>query len=134
VGALTTNDGFLARFEDPMSGRAVILEDDNRVAYAYLMMGETIVSDVWLYNVAAAPDTPEWSDASKMPFLNPSVYCSKDASLPRLNKEVVVECAWTDAAVDVFLNDILAARLAEGAKPGWSRLAIKKGPLALPLQ
>ncbi|WP_374951629.1 hypothetical protein [Mucilaginibacter sp.] len=49
---------------------SVKIEDDGRVAYAYLMQGNDEVADVWLYNLAAAPVASFWNEADK-PFVNP---------------------------------------------------------------
>ena len=50
-GSNTSNE-LVLRYDEPDGGRSVVLEDDGRVAYAYLLEKDTIVSDVWLYNVA----------------------------------------------------------------------------------
>jgi hypothetical protein len=128
----TTNDGVLLRFDDPASDKAVILEDDGRVAYAYLLAGEKIVADVWLYNVAEAPAEPDWRAPEKMPFLNPKAYCRADVTLTRL-EATQVRCVWNPDGAEIMLDGALAARLTIGQKPGWSRLAAKSGPLAWPL-
>jgi len=122
----------LLRFDDAGSGRALILEDDGRVAYAYLLDNEKLVGDVWLYNVIEAPITVNWDDESQMPFLNPRQFCRSE-SIPRLQQQSIVECAWFDKGVEVTIDGTLIARLESGAKPGWSRLARQPGPLAKPL-
>jgi hypothetical protein len=127
-------EGALLRFDDEASNRAVVLEDDGRVAYAYLLVAKKIVTEVWLYNVAESPAVPEWRDRSKLPFLNPKAYCRSDKTLPRIGDCVSVRCVWHADRVELVLDDVLAARLAEGTKPGWSLLASKRGPLAMPLE
>lgn len=129
----TTRDEVVLRFDDPRSSRAVVLEDDGRVAYAYLLEDQRIVSDVWLYNVANAPISVDWTDRSAMPFLNPRDLCRAE-SFERLTPHAAVECRWSADAVEVLIKGVLMARLERGAKPGWSRLASKRGPLAIPLE
>jgi hypothetical protein len=133
MGASTTNSEILIRFDESGGRRAVILEDDGRVAYAYLLEDEEIVGDVWLYNVEQTPDTVNWKDRAAMPFLNPRPFC-RDADVPRIGQSVPVHCQWSETGVEVSIDGVLLARLERGAKPGWSKLAIQPGPLAKPLQ
>lgn len=51
-----------------------IVEDDGKVAYAYLLKGNDIISDVWLYNQQRTPDTIDWTNKVDMLFLNPKNY------------------------------------------------------------
>ncbi len=126
-----TND-VLLRFDAPDGRRSVVVEDDGRVAYAYLLQEEQIVGDVWLYNVAQTPDEVDWKDRAAMPFLNPKSFCS---SMPmnRLRSTSKVECRWRPIGADIVVDDILVARIDHGSKPGWSGGAAKEGPLAKPL-
>jgi hypothetical protein len=132
VGDSKTSDEVLLRFDDSGTGRAVVLEDDGRVAYAYLLDREDVVSDVWLYNVSATPKVVNWDDLSQAPFLNPQQFC-KPETAPRLDKHSTIECVWSDDGVEVTINGTMMARLEAGTKPGWSRLASCPGPLARPL-
>jgi hypothetical protein len=126
-------DEVLLRFDDPETARAVVLEDDGRVAYAYLLDHEKIVGDVWLYNVADAPESERWKDQTEMPFLNPRSFCTP-VSVSRLTQSSSIACTWFDNGVEVSVDGILMARLEENAKPGWSRFAGRPGPLAKPLK
>ena len=130
---LTTSDELLLRFDAPTGNLALIVEDDGRVAYAYLLKNERIVSDVWLYNVAPAPDIPPWHNMQQTPFLNPVGYC-KPGTMPRLTKQSVIQCKWRSDAVEVVVDGIPWAHLESGAKPAWSLWAMREGPLARPLQ
>jgi hypothetical protein len=109
-----------------------VLEDDGRVAYAYLLENEEIVGDVWLYNVHEAPEAIDWNDRSAMPFANPTRYCAEER-LPRITERSAVSCAWSKLGVDVAVDGIDVAHLECGSKPGWSKLAAEAGPLAKPL-
>jgi hypothetical protein len=80
----------LHQYEISGSGLLVVLEDDGRVAYAYLKDHGAIVADVWLYNVAEAPDQNHWRDKSNLPFLNPGKYCTA-GPIPCSNLEIVGE-------------------------------------------
>ena len=113
---------------------SVIIEDDDRVAYAYLFRSNTIVSDVWLYNVREAPATAEWTSPDEMPFLNPADL-SLDKGIYRcLDDPLRVRLEPLDSGhgtgVRLYIDNTLHAVLAEGAKPGWCRLAVRDGPLA----
>jgi hypothetical protein len=119
--------------ELPGSGFTVMLEDDGRVAYAYLKGDGAIVADVWLYNVAATPcDEDAWRDPTQLPFLNPRRYCRSNP-MPRITDQSRISCAMGFEFVEVSIDGELIARLEPGRKPGWSKLAAIEGPLALPL-
>ena len=128
---LTKNEIFL-RFDEPETSRAVVLEDDGRVAYAYLLDGGDIISDVWLYNVNEAPDSVNWSDKSTMPFLNPKQFCDVD-HFPKLSKQSNVMCNWMQDGVIIKIDNLVMAVLERDHRPGWSRLARLSNPLAQPL-
>jgi hypothetical protein len=128
----------VAIVKSPRFSQDVVFEDDGRVAYAYLRDGAKLISDVWLYNSGPTPDVPEWTDPSRMPFANPREFTAPE-SPPELHSPKDVSARWIGddnhqlIEVEVYLKGELFAKLAPGAKPGWSRLARKAGPLALPL-
>lgn len=116
------------------SDYSAIFEDDGKVAYAYLRKGADIVGDVWLYNHGEAPTEPEWEDPSRMPFANPKEFTNPDLFEPvRDASEVSFEWEENQPALLILIRGDLYARLIPGSKPGWSKLAIKDGPLALVL-
>jgi hypothetical protein len=132
-------NGFSERFLSPDGHAAVVVEDDGRVAYAYLCdAAGAIRADVWLYNRCPAPLEPEWSDRNAAPYANPIAFIDQttDFSPPRSAADVAVEWSWQERALtaNIFLSRTLSARLMHGSKPGWSRLAAKDGPLALRLR
>ena len=117
----------------PVSDLSVMVHDDGRVAYAFLLRGEEIVADVWLYNHGPAPSEPEWHDPEGVPYRNPAGYASGEEFAPASSEyEVRVEW-WTrgDAeGADVYVRDRLIASLEAGSRPGASALAVADGPLA----
>jgi hypothetical protein len=127
---------FLESEDDVNSGLSLIVEDDGRVSYAYLISPERqIIGDVWLYNRCSAPREPEWTDRTKAPFANPHdfVLDKQDFRLP--SREADITIRWISdeqnkRSVEVFVHDVLIARLQAGQKPGWARAAAKDGPLA----
>lgn len=130
-----TNAGYAVELQDSDSRYAVIVEDDGKVAYSYLLDGGDIVSDVWLYNVAPPPESPEWDDPDNAPFANPREYCVVEAPPEVRDPESDITIEWlradgaTTGAV-VMIKGTTMARVEPGSKPGWSRLASKDGPLA----
>ncbi|TFV36809.1 hypothetical protein E4K66_22665 [Bradyrhizobium frederickii] len=123
--------GFVVKFASPFDESAVIIEDDGRVAYAYMLGGDgQICSDVWLYNRCPTPVEPEWHDPANLPFANPAPFANEGS--PGSACDFFVE--WNDAegvlVAKILLRDDYFARLEAGAKPGWSSLAAKDGPLA----
>jgi hypothetical protein len=113
---------------------SVVVEDDGRVAYAYLLQEAAIIGDVWLYNCGIAPTEPEWWDRSKAPFVNPQGFAIECDVTPIAAAEEL-RISWIDKGdaldrAELYLRDELLAVLAPGAKPGWCRNALKEGPLA----
>lgn len=112
----------------------IIIEDDDRVGYAYLRRGGRIEGDVWLYNRIPAPIEPEWEDRDKAPFANPKGFAF-DPSLITISDtaSITIECITGRDGIEsvrLLTEGKLLAVLALGAKPGWSRNAAKDGPLA----
>src|SRR6185312_2284586 len=112
---------------------SIIIEDDGRVAYIYLMEGRDIIGDVWLYNQAETPEFVNWDDVNGMPFLNPIEYVKEN--IQPIIDESELEVHWT--LIDGILEDVYISvckkrivKLSPGATPGWSVNVIKNGPLA----
>jgi hypothetical protein len=129
---------FNIEFRDDASRQALVVDDDGRVAYAYLMAADgKISSDVWLYNRCAAPMEPEWTSPN-MPFANPVDFVNDDLefSLPTHLSQLSVEWFMRGGKsfARLFVRGGLVAELTDGAKPGWSLLAKKDGPLAKVLE
>jgi hypothetical protein len=121
----------MLEFPHASTGCSLVIDDDGRVAYAYLRDPErAIIGDVWLYNRAA--ESADWADPSKLPFPNPPEFARPlDGPLPGPGDLTV---RWTADEVlllaDVLLRGELLARLSPGAQPGWNVLAMRDGPLA----
>lgn len=114
---------------------AIVIEDDGRVGYAYLVdSGGTICGDVWLYNRCPAPDEPEWNDPGNAPFANSLAYVQSCAEFPFPNSSADIDINWDreDGACSarIFIQKKLVGVVRNGAKPGWALLAKKDGPLA----
>lgn len=113
----------------------VVIEDDGRVAYAYLMEGEDSIGDVWLYNQQEAPKDSNW-DNQQLPYLNPEEYLNKEVRISPIidNSEVYFE--WNESLndgsieVSIYIREKFIAQVISGSKPGWSTLVVKDGPLA----
>ncbi len=128
-------EDFLYEWKDGFGDR-VVIDDDGRVCYAYLFVGEKCEGDVWLYNVAAAPEIPEWTLPGRekyMPFLNPSSFCV-DTEFEPLRDPADAIVVWgmlegrRQAAI--HLRGRYHALLTENERPGWCRLARLDGPVA----
>lgn len=129
---------FECDFINNSNGYSIVINDNGRVAYAYLLNNDgQIVADVWLYNRCPDPIEPEWRDREKIPFANP-------AEFSRENVDIAFFSECSDISVEWFENELIGARintkgiffalLIEGSKPGWSYLAKKDGPLAKVLE
>jgi hypothetical protein len=132
---MSGKDGFAIQFVSPFDESAVVIEDDGRVAYAYIFGRDgAICGDVWLYNRYPAPAEPEWHDPANMPFANSASFVNESSGflLPDSARDFSVTWAEAGGALvaRVFLRGGYFARLEAGAKPGWSALAARDGPLA----
>jgi hypothetical protein len=131
--AQTIDSDFFLQLVDPeRNERTLIVEQNDRVAYAYLWERGKIVADVWLHNVGDSPVEVNWRDASAMPFPNPQRFCTVEKALA-LSSASVVECCWSEGGVTLSVDNTVVAKLERGCKPGWSKHASVAGPLALPL-
>jgi hypothetical protein len=125
--------GFVRNFEH--GAWTVVVEDDDRVAYAYLHHQGLMVGDVWLYNRGLSPQRPPWQEPrSEMPFLNSAQHVHENGSV-RSPSPDDVSVTWADRTdsdppVTVWIGNQPVAWLAPGAKPGWSALVQRDGPLA----
>ncbi len=114
---------------------SVLIEDDGRVAYAYLMEGEDAIGDVWLYNVQEAPKDSNWGK-QQLPYLNPEEYINKDIRVAPITDKSEVYFEWNESLSDgsievsIYIRDKFIAQIITGSKPGWSTLVVKDGPLA----
>ena len=129
------------RFTNNSTGYSVIFEDDGRVAYAYLLDEcGSIVCDVWMYNRCKTPVIPEWHHTGNMPFANPCAFVNTVAhdDFQVVNSISDIGVDWEEEAgkmkVSIYVRNELFAVLIEGAKPGWSLLAGRNGPLAKVLE
>ena len=131
-------EGYWQAFQDPASGYTVVFEDDGRVAYAYLCnSSQAIIADVWLYKRCQTPVEPEWEDRTKLPFVNPVEFANSAGPILPVDSTNDVSVRWEQLQAGskafIYIRDIFAGLLIDGAKPGWSVMAVKDGPLALVL-
>lgn len=128
----TFHSRFYCEFDPNFS---LVIQDEGRVAYAYLYDGQDVIGDVWLYNQQEAPQTSFWLPEDT-PHLNPKEYLLKDTTIRPVENESDMRCEWTeskdDGAIEVgiYIRDKFIASVAVGSKPGWSVLVAKDGPLA----
>jgi hypothetical protein len=114
---------------------SLAIEEDGRVAYAYLMYEEDIIGDIWLYNQISTPIKVNWKNVDDMPFLNPEEYIK--VNIPPVVNEDEIRLQWVPnnndnsiKEVDIYIRQKLIAKLSSGSTPGWSTVVIKDGPLA----
>jgi len=112
---------------------SLIIEDDGRVAYAYLLFCEEIIGDLWLYNQENTPILSDWSDPDSMPFLNPQEFVLKNIA-PILSEDNL-SVGWKEIKdeefeVLIYIHGELIGKIKPEANPGFSTLVTKDGPLA----
>jgi len=115
---------------------SLIIEDDGNVCYGYLMDGQSISGDIWLYNTKETPSETHWGPKKAMPFLNPAEFVDLD-KMPgpvtdpeEITLNWMLDCAQNLAEVNIFIRGTLIVKMAPGSKPGWSAVVLKDGPLA----
>jgi hypothetical protein len=114
---------------------SIVVEDDGRVAYAYLVENEEdITGHVWLYNQLATPTNTVWIE-SEMPFLNPIEYIGSNQNTKPLTESSEIVVRWELSQnniiiANLYIRDTLIAKLSPQDFPGWSTMVIKDGPLA----
>jgi hypothetical protein len=112
----------------------LVVEDDDRTVYAYLLGDDGIVADVWLINRVEAPAEPPWAQGPQnMPFLNPARFVNSGA--PMSLDPALLSVGWQtlDGGLvqsTIELDGRSIAWLVPGARPGWCRFAAADGPLA----
>ncbi|TDQ09202.1 hypothetical protein [Pedobacter metabolipauper] len=115
---------------------SVTIEDDGKVAYAYLFKDSGIIGDIWLYNQDPTPEITSWNKHD-MPFLNPKEYIKYNIepiiSVNEINLSwSILENNDIDEVL-IYINNKLIAKLTPGSTPGWSTCVLKNGPLAMVL-
>src|SRR5258705_8954143 len=122
-------------FYKEIDRHSLIIDDDGKVSYAYLLDGEEIIADVWLYNQANTPDLAISDSLDEIPFLNTLEYVNENIIMAPLSdsKDIFIKWEFKNdklEQVSIFIRDRLSAILKPGSKPGWSICAKKDGRLA----
>lgn len=123
----------LVEIIEPDGPRKVIIEDDGRTGYVYLLVDDKFVADVWLYNVTPPSECPAWDDPRDLPFQNRPELIA-DVAIARIDQQTDVTCVWNASGVEIFVGGRLTARLHPGDKPGQSLGVLVDGPLGRRLE
>lgn len=126
---------YLAEF--PHDKWTVVVEEDENVCYAYLLLEGAVVFDAWAYNRTPAPLLASWKPSDrKMPSVNSAEYVNGTGVLDEVQPNRL-SVSWPididsdpSAEVVVCVDGDPIVWLAFGAKPGWAALAVRDGPLA----
>lgn len=124
-------------FCQPCPKYSLIIEDDGKACYAYLLFDNKVIGDIWLYNQSETPIAPEWNKKEAMPFLNPKEF-TKDVNeigLLDCNREIEIQWSFVDDnctidQVKIHVDGRIVAVMKQNSKPGQSINAKKDGPLA----
>lgn len=111
---------------------SVIIEDDDKVCYAYLLEENQIVSDVWLYNNIDSPEAVDWKNKDDLPFANPKKFIKNNISPFDVATSIDVKWGSVDGKIyaKIYASNQLLVKLERDAFPGWSTLVKSDGPLA----
>jgi hypothetical protein len=120
---------------DKLNEYSIFFEDSGKAAYAYLLKGKDIVSDVWIYNHGLPPAEAEWNDPEKAPFRNPIQKCKNVNFIPvksadEISFNWILESNDKLQGVEIFIRGTLMAFLSPEEVPGQSKLTLQDGPLS----
>jgi hypothetical protein len=120
-----------------VDGHVVVVEDDGVVAWAYLLDGSQVVSDVWLYNRPGAAPRAEGETPEGRPCSNP-LTLTAEVLFPPIHDPSEITLEWihgphVPTSVVVSIRNQKHAVLVAGVRPGWCRLSTAPGPCAQPL-
>lgn len=132
--------GFLWKYVANNEQHAVVIDDDGKCCYAYYSVDDIYQTDVWLYNRETTPENPEWEEKDgRPPFKNGKEYCSSIPFEPIQNPKDI-RIVWQYDSNDfpmlifIYVRGDLFAIIDPKKRPGWCKLAVKAGPLAIPLK
>jgi hypothetical protein len=126
---------FYQQFFCPYDSRySLIIDDDGRVSYAYLLNERNIIADVWLYNQQETPEKTNWSNKDDMPFLNSKEYVLDGKIITPIKDDSDIDLDWVYQdnlkEVKIRIRGELIAILEPCLFPGFSLLVYKDGPIA----
>jgi hypothetical protein len=131
---MESDNDLMLDFVSPCGEFKLTFDDDGKVAYAYLKKGKDILGDVWLYNRCPTPDEKEWEDRKNLPFANRKGFMTESGHFetPPTIDEVTASWQYSgeQPTASVFLFGELVAKVGVNDKPGYSRFALRDGPLA----
>jgi hypothetical protein len=123
-------------FSDQCNDYSIIVEDDSKVCYAYLLLKASMIGDVWLYNQSEAPSKTEWKK-EEMPFLNPIEFLKEGKAVFPITRTEEIKVEWlflentcSLKQARIFIRGEHTVTIKPGSKPGWSSHVKKNGPLA----
>ena len=132
-------DEEIREFQDPRTGFWVVLVDNSRTVYAYLLdTDQNVCGDVWICNLSEVSPIPEWQvEGMAPPFANITEFGDVFARFDIKSKDVCVK--WdSDTTKHVrallLLGERIIAQVRDGSSPGHCVNAQRDGPLALVLR
>ena len=92
-----------------------------------------LLATFWLYNQIDPDENYQWTDSAIMPFLNKREFIRSALVRPKSIREFRVQWISSPAAAiaaDLYLGEVLFAKISREKSPGWCINAVKDGPLA----
>ena len=124
----------IKEFFNSGDGSKIVIENLNSTLYGYLLDSKnTILSDVWLFNIGDTPTALPWKTSSEPPFKNPDVFVNSEKHDHYRNFYPKFSVKWANdqnMSCNIYIGNFKLAHLNNGAKPGSSVLVKKSGPLA----
>lgn len=116
-------EGFWGAYSCPNDeSYAVVVEDDGRVTYAYLLRDKEFVTHAWLFN--SLPESQQVECDASAPPCNPESNIKED--MPRvapIQDSSEVSIRWSlesPVTASVFIHDVQYAILVDGVRPSYS--------------
>lgn len=113
---------------------SVAIEDNGKVAYAYLLRNDKIISELWLYNRGNA-QYDNWDDLSEddLPPQNLDYLIEKTIEPISSNKDINIKWIFNDATntkAYIYIHNELIGSLESKEPIGFSKLVLQDTPIA----
>lgn len=120
-------------FNTKANKHSIIIEDNNYVAYAYLLYNNDIISEVWLYNKGELKYN-NWDNISEEDFPLQNLESYIDKNIAPIIDDSEIEVKWfavnNIVIVHIFIRNELTAIMKSNNKIGISLLVNTNTPIA----
>ncbi|WP_417355452.1 hypothetical protein [Flavobacterium sp.] len=112
---------------------SVIIDDDGSVAYAYLLEGNNIISDLWLYN-SGKTKYEDWENISEKDLPLQNLDCYIITKIKSITNDNDIDVEWyiegNSVKVEIYIHNKLIGILNSTSKVGFNTLVSEDTPIA----